>query len=209
MTAALSADRTRLVAVLAGLNLVLAVAGWLVLVSPQRQQASTATRQLHETQTALAQARPTSAARQPVIRTADLYRLEQAMPLSADEPDLLLALDQLARESGVKVTGLSPGTPAAVAGGYTQLPVTLTLAGSYGSLTGYLHRLRLLVSLDHGKLVAAGRLVSVLGVTIVPAGTGKQETATVSLDAYVYGTVAGATPLPTATGTTTTTTTGG
>ena len=55
------------------------------------------------------------------------------MPVTADEPDLMLALDHLAKASGVKVLGLSPGAPTAEVG-YVVLPVQLSLDGSYASL---------------------------------------------------------------------------
>lgn len=207
-------DRGRLIALIAGANLVLALAGWFLLVAPQRSHASTAAQQLQTTRNELtklgADSGQVSRPKQPLIKTATLYRLAQAMPTTADEPDLMLGLDQLARSSGVKVLGISPLAPSAVVGGYTQLPLTLTLQGSYGSLTRYLHTLRMLVSVRHGALHATGRLFSVTSVSMAPGASGKTEQATVSLDAYGYGTLAGATPLPsTTTGTTSTTTTSG
>lgn len=207
--------RSRLIAVIAGANLVLLLAGWFLLISPQRSHASTAAQQLQTTSDQLktlgAEVGQLSHPKQPLIKTAALYRLAQAMPTTADEPDLMLALNQMARSSGIKVLGISPLTAAAVAGGYSQLPLTLTLQGSYSALTRYLHTLRMLVAVRHGGLHAAGRLFSVTSVALVPGATGKQEQATVSLDAYVYGSVPGETGLPstTTTGTTSTTTTSG
>jgi Tfp pilus assembly protein PilO len=201
------------IAIVAGINLVLAVGGWLLLVAPQRHHASSAAQQLQTTRDELTKLGGStgqlSHPKQPLIKTAALYRLAQAMPTSADEPDLMLGLDQLARSSGVRVLGISPLTPTATASGYTQLPLTLTLQGSYGSLTHYLHDLRMLVSVRHGALHSTGRLFSVNSVVLAPGAAGKQEQATVSLNAYVYGTLAGATPPPvdTTTGTTSTTTT--
>lgn len=207
-----AANRPRFVAALAALNLVLVGGGWLLLVSPQRHHASTATQQLQRTQEQLnklgASTGQLSHPKQPVIKTAALYRLAQAMPTSADEPDLILGLDQLGRSTGVKVLGVAPGTAAATAGGYTSLPLSLTLQGSYGSLTRYLHTLRLLVSVRRGALHSSGRLFSVTSVVLAPGDSAKTEQATVSLNAYVYGTLAGATPLPSTTSTTTTTSSG-
>lgn len=207
-----AANRTRFIAVLAGLNVLLAVGGWLLLVSPQRSHASSAAQQLQTTQDQLnklgASTGQLSHPKQPVIKTAALYRLAQAMPTNADEPDLVLGLDQLGRSSGVKVLGITPATAAANASGYTSLPLTLTLQGSYGSLTRYLHTLRQFVSVHHGTLHSTGRLFSVTSVVLAPGDSGKTEQATVSLNAYVYGTIAGATPLPSTTTTTTTTTSG-
>ena len=126
-----------------------------------------------------------------------------------NEPDLMLGLDQLAQESGVKVLGIAPSQPAAAAvGGYTQLPLTLTVSGSYGSVTRYLARLRALVSVHGGALHVAGPLLSITAVGLTPASTGKTETASISLSAFFFGTLPGATPPPSAT-TATTTTSGG
>jgi Tfp pilus assembly protein PilO len=199
------------VAVLAGLAVVLAVGGWLVLVAPQRHHAASTAGQVRQAQDQLTQVeaavrKAREHPKQPPIRTKALYRLQAAMPTREDVPDLLLGLDQLAGSYGVQVTTLSPATPTAAAGGYTILPVSLSLTGSYASLTRYLHKLRTLVALQHGRVVASGRLFSVTSVAMSPTGTGRQLKASVGLQAFIYGSVAGATPLPSATGTTGTST---
>lgn len=211
----LSPERVRFVAALAAVNVLLVAGGWLLLVGPQRHHAATAAAQAAQVRSEaakLAAAASTSAhSKQPQIKTADLYRLSGALPATLDEPDLLLGLDQLARASGVRVVGLSPGAPTAGLG-YTILPVALSLNGTYASLTTFLHRLRALVSIRHGRVVASGRLFAVNSVTLSPApSAGKQLTATVSLQAFSFGAAPGVTPLPSSTGTdtTTTTTTGG
>jgi Tfp pilus assembly protein PilO len=210
---ALGSDRVRLVAAVAGVNILLAAGGWLLLVSPQRQHAQQAAQQAQQTQSQVADlakslAHP-QAAPQPRIRTADLYKLAQAMPAGQDEPDLLLTLTQTARAAGVQVLGVSPGTPTAAVG-YTVVPVTLNIAGAYPHLTTFLSRLRELVSVRHGALFASGRLFAVTSVSLTPSATGSQLTGTVGVDAFVFGAVAGATPLPTTTtpSSTTGTTTG-
>lgn len=217
---ALSANRLRFVVALAGLNLLLIGGGWFLLVSPQRHHQKSASQQLQQVQLDATRllggaATQTSHAKQPAIRTSGLYRLATAMPVTADEPDLLFALDHLARGSGVKVLGLSPGAPTAEVG-YVVLPVQLSLEGSYGSLTRYLHTLRMLVGVRHGRVISHGRLLSVGSVAITPDAKGKTETATVDVDAFVFGAVNGTMPLstdPSSTSTdstdTTSTTTGG
>ena len=136
------------------------------------------------------------------------------MPVTADEPDLMLALDHLAKASGVKVLGLSPGAPTAEVG-YVVLPVQLSLDGSYASLTGYFHKLRMLVGVRHGRLLAHGRLLSLVSVAEAPDAKGKTETATVDVNAFVFGSVNGIAPLSTdststsTSSTSTTSTTGG
>jgi uncharacterized protein YjeT (DUF2065 family) len=204
-------------AIFVGANLVLVVGGWFLLVSPQRHHQASAAQQLQQVQleaTRLVGGAATQAthAKQPAIRTSGLYRLAQAMPPSADEPDLLLALNHIAKASGVKVLGLSLQTPTPQIG-YVVLPVSLTVDGTYGSVTRYLHTLRMLTGMRHGRLFARGRLISTVSVAMTPDGKGSTETATVSLNSYVFGAVDGIAPLSatstTSTSTDTTTTTGG
>ncbi len=224
MKTALADSRVRRIAVLAGVNLMLVAGGWLALVSPQRHHAALTAKQVQSVQTQLQQiaaATTPVAPKQPVIHTAPLYVLDHAMPITEDQPDLLLAVDQVAGSAHVKVTALSPSTPSQAVG-YTVLPLSVSLVGSYAEITNFLRQLRSLVSVRDGTLQASGRLLSVTNVTIAPGQTatgttGKSLTATLSIDAYVFGTVAGATPLPqvaastdtTATSTTSTTTTSG
>jgi Tfp pilus assembly protein PilO len=214
----LSANKLRLGLAVAGLNLVLVAAGWFLLVSPQRHHQQSASQQLQQVQLESLRlvggtATQPAHAKQQTIHTSNLYRLAQAMPPSADEADLLLALNHLAKASGVKVLGITLGAPTAEVGDVI-LPAQLTLDGSYGSLTRYLHTLRMLVGMRHGRLFAAGRFLSVSSVGMTPDGKGRTETATVSVNAYVFGSVDGVLPLSaTSTNSTsttdTTTTTGG
>lgn len=208
MKTAFADTRVRRVAALAAVNLLLAVGGWLALVSPQRHHASAAAQQVQSVQTQLQQIAAVTtpiAPKQPVIHTAALYSLVHAMPTDEDEPDLLLTVDQVAAAAGVLVTTLSPQTPEQAAG-YAVLPMSLGFSGTYASITSFMRQLRELVSVQHGNLLASGRLFSVTQLSIAPATTGHKLTATATVDAYIFGTVAGATPLaaPVATSTTTT-----
>lgn len=210
MKLSLSFIPVRLVTVVVFLNLVLAVMGWMIIVQPQRHHAAAAAEQLQQAQNELASlGGPQSSSTQPAAPqqgTKKIYGpLAHAMPTALDEPDLLLELDTLARSSGVKVIGLSPGAPTATAS-YTTVPVTLSLSGSYYALTSYLGRLRGLVTVEHGNLVARGRLFSVTSVAYTPGTGGKDVTASVTVDAFVYGVLPGATPSVTATSTTSTST---
>jgi hypothetical protein len=201
-------NRIRRIAALAAVNILLAAGGWLALVSPQRHHAASAAQQVQSVQSQLQQiaaATTPVAPKQPKIHTAGLYELAHAMPVTEDEPDLLLAVDQLAQESKVKVTSLSPSGVTA-AQGYTVLPLALTFTGTYGSITGFLQRLRELVSVRHGTLLAGGRLFSVTNVNLVPSETGHTLSATATVDAFVFGAVAGVTPLASTTATDTSTT---
>ncbi len=109
---------------------------------------------------------------QEPIRTADLYRLAKAMPATADMPDLLLELDQVARAAGVSVGSIAPGAPTQGTG-FSVLPLSLTFTGDFYSLTDLLYRLQRLVDVRHGDLDARGRLFSVSSVALTPTGTGR------------------------------------
>ena len=207
-------SRQRLLAIFAAINLVILVAGWMTLISPQRHDAAAATArqqvvagQLDVLNTAAAQ----GPGKQPTIHTADLYRVGTALPSQLDTPDLLLELDALAKASSVKILNLSPQATVAASTDYTIQPINLSLNGSYFHLTHFLRSLRLLVSKHHGRLIANGPLFAVTAVSLAPGAsadkTGKGEVATVGMAAYYYGMVGGAAPAPT--DTTTTETTGG
>lgn len=215
MKTLLAESRVRRIAVLAAVNLMLAVGGYLALVAPQKSHASAAQQAVLSVQSQLRQIAAVTtpvAPKQPVIHTADIYALDHAMPVTEDQPDLLLTVDQLARDANVRVITLSPSTPAQAAG-YTTLPISLTIGGTYRTITDFMHGLEALVTVRHRALLASGRLFSVTNVAIAPgSGGGPPLTGTLTIDAFVFGSVAGATPLPvaataTSTGTGTTSTT--
>jgi len=202
--------RQRRFAIFAAVNLALLVAGWMMLISPQRQHATAAAAQEQVVEGQLATLRVQSSqapTKQPPIPTSDLYALGTALPAQLDEPDLLFELDGLAQASGVEILNVAPQTPVVGATtDYTIQPINLSLSGTYFDLTRYLRSLRKLVSQHHGRLVANGPLFAVTSVSLAP-GQGRNELATVGMAAYYYGLVGGATPP--AVDTTTTSTTGG
>ena len=210
--------RNAVVLIVAG-DVLLLVLGWMLLVSPQRHTAASiaqATRvaeaQIEAAQHAVQAENPPSAPKQPEIRTAALYELAKAMPSTTDMPDVLLELDQVARAAGVTVNSITPGAISA-GNGYGVLPITLSFSGDFYSLTDLLYRLRTLVAVRHGELDATGRLFAVDTVGLSPSGVGKQLTASVTVDTFVYGAAPPTAPAVTTppstdtTGTDTTTTT--
>jgi Tfp pilus assembly protein PilO len=195
--------------------LVLAL-GWLVLLGPKqkqvgdlKQQTAAVRQQIADDLSRAATARSATGA--PTIKTADIYKLETAMPSITDMPDLLLELDQTAQASGVKLQSIQPSAPAVGVNGYSTVHITLSADGNFYTLTDLLYRLRTLVYVRSGSLEANGRIFSIGTVNLSPTG-GTQMLATITLDTYVYGAplTSSDTPLtatsttPAATGTTTT-----
>jgi Tfp pilus assembly protein PilO len=209
------------IALIVGGDLLLLVVGWFMLIAPQRSTAASITRataaavvQLQEAKRPVVHAK-SSVVQQPVIRTADLYSIAKAMPSAEDMPDLLLELDQVARDSGVTLSTISPSVPTtSLTGSFSTVPINLSVVGDFYSLTDLLYRLRTLVTVRDGSLQTAGRLFSVGSIGFGRAGTGAQLNATVSVTAYIYGGVPGVTdpaaatpPAATSTDTTQTSTT--
>lgn len=198
-------------------GLVVLLLGWMVVISPAHKKAAklekdTAAVQTQITQQLAAVAAAKSAAVNPAptIKVADVYKLSKAMPSSADVPDILLQLSQVAQDSGVQLQSISPaGTQLDAATGQTQLMYSLAIEGDFYTVTDLLYRLRNLVSVRGGALNASGRVWTVDNVSFAPAG--RQLTVNLSLHTYVYGTPAVVAPVPTAaptdTSTDTTTTT--
>jgi Tfp pilus assembly protein PilO len=204
------------IALIVGGDLLLLLFGWFLLIGPQRSTAASIVRataaaeaQIVELKRPIKIVKP-AAVQQPVIRTADLYSLAQAMPSTVDMPDLLLELDQVARSAGVTLTSVTPGaeTPSAT-DPFSTIQITLAFTGDFYAVTDMLYRLRSLVTVHSGTLQTSGRLYSVDSVGLTPEGSGSQLTAAVTVNAYVYGStssVVGVAPAPDTTSTDTTTT---
>ncbi|HEV7133358.1 MAG TPA: type 4a pilus biogenesis protein PilO [Gaiellaceae bacterium] len=208
------------IALIIGGDLLLLLFGWFLLISPQRSTAASIVRataaaevQLEDAKKPVKPPAPAAVEKQPAIRTADLYSISKAMPSTEDMPDLLLQLDQVARDAGVTLKSISPApaTPSPTAS-FSTVPINLAFSGDFYSLTDMLYRLRSLVTVRDGALQTSGRLFSIGSVGFTPTGAGTQLDATVIVNAYVYGSTpasaAGAvTPPPATTSTDTTATT--
>lgn len=205
--------RAQIALVATGGVLLLAL-GWLILLGPKQRHIS----DLHKQATAIqaqitadlaraSEARGTTGV--PTIKTADVYKLNKAMPSATDLPDLLLELDQTAKAAGVSLDSIGFGLPAASADGtFSSIQITVLAKGNFYALTDLLYRLRNLVYVRDGALQAAGRIFSVGTFALSPAQ--KDLSAQITLDTYLYGTAnsgLGTTPVVPGTTTPTTTTT--
>jgi hypothetical protein len=192
-------------------DLILLMLGWFMLVGPERARARSTARAADATQVQVEQARlpvkttPTVQPKQPEIRTAYLYKLSKAMPMTTDMPNLLLELNEVVRESGAQLTSISPTLPDSTG----TSTITLAVTGDFYSLTDLLYRLRSLVAVHDGGLDVAGRLFSVKSVSLTPSGAGRELTSSIELNAFTFGSSTATTPvtpLPTPTDTSTTST---
>jgi Pilus assembly protein, PilO len=185
-----------LIGVIVAMLLLAALAGYFLLISPQRSKAAELSKEAKSTQAEITRLRALAQQVQQTepIRVADLFRLTKAMPSEADMPGVILELNRIARNTGIRFDAITPQPPVAANGGQT-IPISLVFQGNYFELSDFLFRLRNLVGVHAGKLDAAGRLFVVDTVSF-SEGVKKfpQIQATLTVSAYMYGT--GAPPVP-------------
>jgi hypothetical protein len=192
--------------------LVLALVGYFAVVKPQKGTAADLSTQVAATDKQIADARALLAKSKDAqkVRVADLFRLTKAMPDQPDEAGIVLELTNVARESGIEFDSISPQGSTALTG-YQVVPIDVVFEGNFFQLTDFLFRLRGLVDVRRGALAADGRLFTVDSVEFSEGELKFPEVkATLTVDAYIYGTGATvsappqtAAPATTTTGTTT------
>ena len=190
--------------------LAVAAAGWFFVVSPQRARSGELDSEIAAAQKQLDDHRAATLRAGSVqkIQVADLFRLSKAMPDRADMSGVLLELNRIAADTGITFESISPQTAVPISG-YQAVPIQLTFKGNFYNLSDFLYRLRTLVHVNDGRLAATGRLFAIDTLDFAESQEGfPRITATLVVDAFVYGTGVPATATPTTTtGATTTTTT--
>ena len=181
--------------------LVLAAIGYFGLVKPQKGKAADLSTQIAAQENQIADARALLAKSKDAqkVRVADLFKLTKTMPDQPDEAGMVLELTNVARQSGITFDSIMPqgSTPLS---GYQVVPITVIFDGNFFQLTDFLFRLRNLVDVRRGTLAADGRLFTVDSIQFAE-GKRKfpQVEATLTVDAYIYGTGATVSAPPQAT----------
>jgi hypothetical protein len=170
--------------------LVLALIGYFAVVKPQKGTGADLSTQIAAADTQIADARALLAKSKDAqkVRVADLFRLTKAMPDQPDEAGIVLELTNVARGSGIEFESISPqgSTPLS---GYQVVPIDVVFEGNFFQLTDFLYRLRNLVDVRRGALAADGRLFTVDSVEFSEGELKFPEVkATLTVDAYIYGT---------------------
>jgi hypothetical protein len=161
---------------------------WLLLVSPERNQASSLSSQIATEQAALgpAQAALSAARAAAAGYPSDVHQLAQvitAVPRTTDEPGLITTITKLAG-TAVDVHELDVGTNSGTAAGPIAIGLTFTFYASYGALQKFIVALDRLVATDGTNLLANGRLFTIEGVTLAPKVPGTGVRATVTAVSY-------------------------
>jgi hypothetical protein len=192
----LHSPKAKVGAAVAG-GLIIVLAAWFIIVSPQRAKANDLTAQVESaraelTSQKLALANPSA----PVtVKPSDLYRLTKAMPDETDMSGILLDVNRLAASNKLTFQSITP-SPALTGTGYLQTPLAVVVQGRFGNVSRFLGDVRTLVSVRGKRLDARGRLYSVSAVNITAPdnpSTFPIVKAAVTLNAYSFTPAAPAT----------------
>ena len=144
---------------------VIAVVAFLFVVNPKRAEVSKAEVALEEAESqeltlvaqkaSLEQAKAEAPANRRIIR-----QVEQQLPPTADPQGFILLLENAAQKAGVDLSQESIGNPSPGDAGVTVIPITMSLGGTYFSLTEYLFQLETLP-----------RAAKVVSVSLAPGST--------------------------------------
>jgi Tfp pilus assembly protein PilN len=192
--------RLALLLAIAGL-LILLLAGWFVVVSPQRSKAAALDTQIGESSVKLAETQAFLRSPEAHQSVADLRRLGVALPDDVKMSEILRQLAWASRVSGVRITSITPSAPVASSGAQA-VPIALAVEGHYFRIARFMHLLRTRAEVKNGKVHASGRLYGIDNISFSSGDKGL-ITATLALDSFMFG----PTPAPVAGATSTTTTT--
>src|SRR5436190_18085845 len=110
------------------------------------------------------------------------------MPDQPDEASIILELTNIARHSGIAFESISPQGSTGLSG-YQVVPISVVFEGNFFQLNDFLFRLRNLVDVRRGALAADGRLFTVDSVEFAEGELKfPQVKASLTVDAYIYGT---------------------
>jgi Tfp pilus assembly protein PilO len=202
----------------------LAVLGlvWLMLVSPERKEASKLSSQITQAKAQLASAEGEAATAHSAharysTAYASVVKLGKAVPPTEEVPSLIYQLAQASNQRHVEFSSITNGaagtagaTPpptapaaagAAAAEAFTQMPFTFVFNGSFADLYHLFRQLdQATVRTSSGGLRVSGRLLTLQGMKLEPqSGTTSGElTGTITATAYVLpastGLTGGSTP---------------
>jgi Tfp pilus assembly protein PilO len=206
--------------------LLVLMAGWFALISPERAKATHVDDQIVQQQAQLTAAQTLIRTTSKAAAESQLRAAERVLP---DDPGMSQVLRQFSTASTSSKTQIDSVVPGAVTtvGTAQALPITLTLEGQYFGIRRFVQLLQARASMNDTKVVGKGRLYSVGSIqfqqtaqqtdTTSPS-TGGSETqtsaangVTATLNVYVYVAAPAApvapTPAPTDSSSTDTTTT--
>jgi hypothetical protein len=175
-------------------GLVIAVAGALLIVLPQRSHVASLQRGFAQTQNQILSMRVSRASAS--LHASELYQLSRAMPATDDMPGILLALSRVAQQSSIQLVSVHPSIRLTLADGSAAVPLQVAVAGSYTGVSHFLRILRSQVSVTRRGVTAGSRLFVADQVNLTAGSTTPttgastptgEVNATLNLVAFDYG----------------------
>jgi hypothetical protein len=197
-------SRGRQIAVVCAGLLVIAIAGYFLLISPKRSEAHDLSAQTATVQAQIEQKRSAPSAYAqvlPAVKAAALFQLTKAMPKDIDMANVIIELNSTAVDSGISFDEITP-EQLVMGTTYNVQPIQLSFTGNYYNMLDFLFRVRNLVGVSGntadktfqarstlgvhgGKLFTTGRMYA---VSEVKFAQGQQAfpivTVTLTLDTY-------------------------
>jgi Type II secretion system (T2SS), protein M len=181
-------------------------ATWLLLVSPEREQAGKLGAQVSAAQSQLASAESQVAAARSAqagyeTDYASLVSLGKAVPINQEVPSLIYELAHATHQKQVEFSSITTGgssassaasSSAPAGAAFTAMPFTFVFNGSFFNLYDLFQQLdRSTLSTSSGDLQVSGRLLTIQSVNLAPVGTSSEPgsdgrlTGTITATAYV------------------------
>jgi Tfp pilus assembly protein PilO len=173
--------------VVAVIAAVVLIAGmWLIIVSPERKQATTLSGQIASERQSLVSAQSQLASSRRAVRAygfhvSQLDTAIRAIPTTAHEAELVATIARLAGTKvdfhSLAVSGANTGT------GAQELSLSFTFYATYGNLQNFLAAIDALTEVDGTTLTAHGRLFTINSVSLTPS---PPNSTTANISAVVY-----------------------
>jgi Tfp pilus assembly protein PilO len=163
-----------------------ALIGWFGLVSPQRSDASSLDRQIQEAKTQLIVAKSQAKPAQRAKAAASERTLARAMPRRVAMAGVLRQLVRVSKRTGVQLDGVTPQAATSLTS-YEAVPMDVKVSGRYLPIQRFLHRLRVQAGVAGDHVHAKGRLFSVESINLAADEELPRLTATIHMNAFVYG----------------------
>jgi hypothetical protein len=176
--------------------LILILAGWFVVVSPQSSKAAALDAKIGDANAELATTQSFLQSPESKQSVTDLRRLRRAIPDDVEMSEILRELAWASRASGVRIESITP-SQAVPSTGAQALPIALSVKGRYFRIAKFMHLLRLEAGVKGGKPYASGRLYGIDNISLSTGDKGGLIMASLALNAFVYGSTT--TPAPAST----------
>jgi Tfp pilus assembly protein PilO len=178
------------------LGVVVALAGYLLAISPQSSKAQSLDGQIAEKQQQYLTLHEVRLGRNESLHAAELFQLSRAMPDTDDQPGIMLELSRLATASSMKLMAVGIQPRVALTDGSSAVPLNVSIDGSWTNLARFLRAMRNEVQVRGKSLAIGGRLFTIDQIAITPsANTNGSIEAQLRMNAFDYG----APPSPSAT----------